>query len=220
MSKPSAPARKSRCSGPTVVPETSTVLAVGLDAHAHEVRVVAGGARGAAPTPRSRARRRSPARSRSSRPGRPGPGRRRSARRRSAAACRTRRAARARRRRSGAGDPRASAAASRPSFAASGMYGPSTSRSAGSTTGMFTAVSHELALERRRDLLGDDQPRPILRFARRAREVRSHDDLVELEEGPGVRLLPEDVERGAGDLAGRGSPPRARPRRRARHVPR
>ena len=60
---------------------------------------------------------------------------------------------------------------------------------------------NELAVERRRHLLGDDQARPILRFGRRAGEMWRHDDLLELEQRPGIRLRGEDVERGAGDLS-------------------
>src|SRR6185436_6545943 len=42
----------------------------------------------------------------------------------------------------------------------------------------------------------------VLRLLGRGGEVRSDDDVVELEQGPGVRLRREDVERGRGDLAG------------------
>ena len=57
-----------------------------------------------------------------------------------------------------------------------------------------------LAVERRRDLLGDDDAGAILRLGRRAREVRRDDHLRELEQRAGVRLRLEDVERGARDL--------------------
>ena len=60
----------------------------------------------------------------------------------------------------------------------------------------------ELALEGGGDLLGDDQPRSILGLRGRAGEMRGHDDVLELEERAGVRLLLEDVESRPGDLPG------------------
>ncbi len=60
---------------------------------------------------------------------------------------------------------------------------------------------HDLAVERRRHLLGDDDPGAILRLGRRAREMRRDDDLRQLEERPRVRLRLEHVERGARDLS-------------------
>ena len=59
----------------------------------------------------------------------------------------------------------------------------------------------DLARERRRDLLGDDDAGPILRLGRRSCEVRRDHHLRELEQRPGVRLRREDVERGARHLA-------------------
>ncbi len=58
----------------------------------------------------------------------------------------------------------------------------------------------ELAVERRRHLLGDDQAGPILSFRRRTREMRRHDDLLEPEQRPGIRLRLEHVERRARHL--------------------
>ena len=63
-------------------------------------------------------------------------------------------------------------------------------------------VRDEAALERGDDLLGDDHARAVLRLVGRGGEVRRDDHLVELEQRAGVRLGGEDVERGAGELAG------------------
>ena len=63
-------------------------------------------------------------------------------------------------------------------------------------------VRDEPAVERRRDLLGDDHARAVLRLVGRGGEMRRDDDVVELEQRARVRLLREDVERGARDLAG------------------
>ena len=95
----------------------------------------------------------------------------------------------------------ASSAARRPSLAASGMNGPSTSRSACSTTGMFTAVCTS-SPSSAAALLRDDQARAILRLRRRAREVRRDDDLLECKQRAGVRLRFEHVQSRAGDLPG------------------
>ena len=89
----------------------------------------------------------------------------------------------------------------RPSRDASGTYGPSTSASSAPIDRDVDRVRDEPAVERRDDLLGDDHAGAILRLARRRGEVRRDDDVVELEQRPGVRLAREDVERGAGDLA-------------------
>ena len=62
-------------------------------------------------------------------------------------------------------------------------------------------VRDEPALERRGDLLGHDQARAVLRLLRRGGEVRRHDHAVDLEQRPRVRLLGEDVDRGAGHRA-------------------
>ena len=62
-------------------------------------------------------------------------------------------------------------------------------------------VSHELAVERGRDLLGDDDAGPILRLGRRAGEMRRDDDLRKLEQRSRVRLRREHVQRRAGHLA-------------------
>ena len=63
-------------------------------------------------------------------------------------------------------------------------------------------VRDHAALESGGDLLGHDHARAVLSLLGRGGEVRRDDDVVEREERPGVRLLGEDVERGAGDLAG------------------
>ena len=63
-------------------------------------------------------------------------------------------------------------------------------------------VRDEIALERGRDLLGDDHARPVLGLLGRRGEVRRDDDVVQLEQRSRVRLAGEDVERGAGDLPG------------------
>ena len=101
------------------------------------------------------------------------------------------------------GRPVASFTEIRPSCAASGMNGPSTSRSAWSTTGMLTAFVTMPAVEGSDDLLGDDDARAVLRLVGRGGEVRRDDDLVEPEQRPVVGLAREDVERGAGELPGR-----------------
>ena len=62
-------------------------------------------------------------------------------------------------------------------------------------------VSHELPVERRRDLLGDDDAGPILRLRRRAGEMRRDHDLRKLEQRSRVRLGREHVQRRARDLA-------------------
>ena len=81
------------------------------------------------------------------------------------------------------------------------MYGPSDSSSSATDHRDVDRVRDEAAFERRRDLLRDDHARAILRLVGRGREMRRDDDVVELEQRPGVRLLREDVERGARDLA-------------------
>ena len=58
-----------------------------------------------------------------------------------------------------------------------------------------------MAVERRSDLLGDDDPCPVLRLLSRRTQVRGHDHVVELEQRAGVRLLREDVECCACDLS-------------------
>ena len=68
---------------------------------------------------------------------------------------------------------------------------------------MLTAFVTSPPLERGHDLLGDDHARPVLGFVGRGGEVRRHDDVVEREERAVVRLLREDVEGGAGELARR-----------------
>ena len=70
----------------------------------------------------------------------------------------------------------------------------------GADNGDVDGVRDEPALERRDDLLGDDQPGAILRLLGRGGEVRRDDDVLELEQLAGVRLGREDVERRAGDL--------------------
>ncbi len=62
-------------------------------------------------------------------------------------------------------------------------------------------VRDEPALERGRDLLGDDDACTVLRLARRRREMRRDDDVVQLEQRACVRLGREHVERRACDLA-------------------
>ena len=63
-------------------------------------------------------------------------------------------------------------------------------------------VRDDPAVERGDDLLGDDDARPVLRLVGGGRQVRGDDDLVELEQGPGVRLGREHVERRARELPG------------------
>ena len=77
-------------------------------------------------------------------------------------------------------------------------------------------VRDEAALERRDDLLRDDQARAVLRLLGRGGEVRRRDDVLEPEQLALVRLGREDVERRAGDLAGADRRPPAPARRRAR----
>src|SRR3954471_1141300 len=62
-------------------------------------------------------------------------------------------------------------------------------------------VRYQPALERGCHLLGDDHARPVLRLPGGGGQVRGDDDVVELEQRAGVRLVHEDVERRAGDLA-------------------
>ena len=62
-------------------------------------------------------------------------------------------------------------------------------------------VRHEAALERGDHLLGDDHPRPVLGLVGRSGEVRRRDQVRGAEQRPRIRLLGEDVDRGAGDLA-------------------
>ena len=76
--------------------------------------------------------------------------------------------------------------------------------------------SDDLAGERRRDLLGDDDAGPILRLGRRSCQVRRDHHLRELEQRPGVRLRLEDVERGARHFPRANCVARAHPRRLAR----
>ena len=78
-------------------------------------------------------------------------------------------------------------------------------------------VRDDRALERGGDLLGDDHASPVLRLLGRGGEVRGHDDVVELEQRPRVRLLRVDVERARrGELARSAAPRSAPPRPRAR----
>ena len=49
-------------------------------------------------------------------------------------------------------------------------------------TGMLTALRHEPAVQRRRDLLGDDHARAVLRLLGRCRQMRRRDDVVQLEQ--------------------------------------
>ena len=98
--------------------------------------------------------------------------------------------------------PSASSIASRPSFAASGMNGPSTSRSSAPIDGMLTAFVTSAALERGDHLLGHDHAGPVLRLLGRGGQVRRGDDVVELEQRAVVRLLGVDVDRRRGELAG------------------
>ncbi len=63
-------------------------------------------------------------------------------------------------------------------------------------------VGDDAAVERGLDLLGGVGAGAVLRLGRRGAEVRRHDHVVAAEERVlGRRLLGEDVERGAGDLA-------------------
>ena len=101
--------------------------------------------------------------------------------------------------------------ASRPSFSQSGTNGASASIASGRTAAMLTALVTTPPVSAARDLLGGDDPGAILRLGGRGAEVRGDDDVVALEERVlGERLLGEDVERRAGDLA------RLEPRRAAR----
>ena len=71
------------------------------------------------------------------------------------------------------------------------------------TAGMFTAVETTPPVERGDDLLGGLHAGAVLRLGRRGAEVRRDDDVGVAEQRVvGDRLAREDVERGAGDLAG------------------
>ena len=80
--------------------------------------------------------------------------------------------------------PAARSSASRPSLAASGTNGPSASSSSAPIAGTLTAFVDELALERRRDLLGHDDARAILGLLGGRGEVRRHDDVGSSSSGP------------------------------------
>ena len=56
--------------------------------------------------------------------------------------------------------------------------------------------------ERRDDLLGDDHAGAVLCLFGRRGQVRGQHDVRRRQQRPGVRLLDEHVERGAGDLPG------------------
>ena len=67
---------------------------------------------------------------------------------------------------------------------------------------MLTAVVTTPPVERRRDLLGGDDPGAVLGLLGRGAEVRGDDHVVALQDRVvGEGLLGEDVERGAGDAA-------------------
>ena len=66
---------------------------------------------------------------------------------------------------------------------------------------MLTAFETETTVERRDDLLRDDQTGAILGLVGRGREVRRGDDFVQLQQRPRIGLLREHVECGAGELA-------------------
>ena len=70
-------------------------------------------------------------------------------------------------------------------------------------SGDVDRVRDHPARERGADLLGGDDPGAVLGLGGRGAEVRGDDDVVALEQRMiGERLLGEDVERRAGDLAG------------------
>ena len=96
------------------------------------------------------------------------------------------------------------------------MNGPSTSRSAASTTGMFTAFETRPPSSAATTCSATITPGPILRLVGRGGQVRRDDDVVELEQRARVGLLREDVERRARELARPKRLDRAPPRRRAR----
>ena len=183
------------------------------DRRARDRRLAAAGARGrgscsrpasacAPPPRRSRAPRPRPGRSRGS-PARPRARRtRRPARPASRAGCRARRARprtsrrRARTRRL-TGPRRAG-----PSRVASGMYGPSTSMSSAPTCGMFTAFETNSPMSAAATCSATMTPARSWASWVDGAEVRRDDDVLELEDAARrVRLVGEDVERGAGDLA-------------------
>ncbi len=73
----------------------------------------------------------------------------------------------------------------------------------GAHRGDVHGVGDHASGERRLDLLGGDDPRPVLRLGGRSAQMGRHDHVTALEEGMlGERLRREDVQGGAADLAG------------------
>ena len=219
ISKPSAPPRNSRGSGPIVVPETATSSPSDDEPHLDGVRVVARRAVRAPRRPRSRARAAITGALTSSPTWSTRPWNAPF----SAAAVRSRVSYSDERAVRGDGDalrrtrppapPRA-----RPSFAASGMNGPSTSRSAGVDDRDVDRVRDEPAFERGDDLLGDDHAGAVLRLVGRGGEVRRDDDLVELEQRARRTARPRTRRARRRRACPTGAPRRAPPRRRARRA--
>ena len=77
-------------------------------------------------------------------------------------------------------------------------------------------VRDDPALERGRDLLGDDHAGAVLRLVGRGGEVRRHDDVRRAEQRARVGLLGEDVDRGAAEPSRLERVDQRRRRRRAR----
>ena len=68
--------------------------------------------------------------------------------------------------------------------------------------GDVDGLGDDAALERRHDLLGDDDARAILRLVGRRRQMRRDDDSSSSSSGPSYGSRREDVQRGSGELAG------------------
>ena len=94
----------------------------------------------------------------------------------------------------------ASAIARRPSFAASGTNGPSTSSSRGSTTGMFTAVRTTSPSSAAATCSAMTTPARSCASVVEPARCGVTTTCGQLQQRPGVRLLLEDVERCAGHL--------------------
>ena len=83
------------------------------------------------------------------------------------------------------------------------MYGATSVYSSCDERGHVDGVLHDAELEVVAHLLGELDADGLLRFVGRTGDVRREQDVVEVEEGRVLeRLLAEDVERGAGDVAG------------------
>ena len=200
IEKPSAPARKRRCSGPTVVPATSTSSPSRADDDAHEVRVVLRGGKallgdvdpafggdqrrvhlvhGLVDPTLERAVQRSDRQES-----------RVVLRERAVDGDRDARRPRARERHRESAELRRERDERAEDLELARIDDRDVDRR-----------PDDLSVERRGNLLRDHDTGSILRLGRRAGEVRRHDDLRELEQRARVRLRLEDVERCAGDLA-------------------